>query len=68
MRWIKFIKKQLWWRVWYKKFKLTPNEVANGRCIFCHAGNIVNKVDKTPMCNYSTRPCPCKMDECLKMF
>lgn len=62
-----WISKQLWWRFYYRKVKLTDKETKSGRCLLCHAAIRVNRYDNTPTCNYWSHPCPCKWNECLNI-
>lgn len=58
--------RQLWWRFYYRKVKLTDKEAWNEKCLHCHASIHVNRHDNVPVCEYRTHPCPCKWNECLK--
>lgn len=60
-----WITKRLWWRFYYRKVKLTDKEADTGRCLHCHAAIYVHGYGNVPRCDYRTRPCPCKWNECL---
>ena len=67
MKWIfklvDWIKKETWWRKYYKKYTLSNTDAWHGRCTFCDAS--IDKND-TPRCNIiKGKYCPCKWNECL---
>ena len=68
MKWFnkakRWIKKETWWRLHYKRVNLTDREACNGRCLVCHAGT--PGTDHIRCSKSEGRDCPCKYNQCLK--
>ena len=70
MKWfvkvINWIKKEVWWRPYYKRVSLDEKEIWKGRCLSCHAGIPKNK--SSIRCGKKEgRYCPCNYNQCLKL-
>ena len=65
MKWldkiVEFIKKEMWWRIRYKRITLDEEETWGGICIQCHAAT------GELQCNLNGRNCPCEWNQCLKL-
>ena len=62
-RLVDWIKKETWWRKYYRKYTLSDIDAWYGKCMFCDAS--INRND-IPGCNIiKGRCCPCKRDKCL---
>lgn len=58
-----WIKKETWWRRYYKRVTLDEKSTWNGRCIQCHAGDSTSII----RCSLTGgRECPCKYNQCLR--
>lgn len=55
---IDWIKKETWWRSYYKRVNLDEKVTWGGRCLVCDAGGECNML--------KGRDCPCKFNQCLK--
>lgn len=68
MKWIvnitNWIKKETWWRPYYKRITLDEKTTWGGRCLVCHAGTPENPKIRCDM--LKGRDCPCKYNQCLK--
>lgn len=72
MKWIfnliEWIKKETWWRPYYKRITLDGKTTREGRCLVCHAGYINTPANPNTRCNMlKGRDCPCKYNQCLKL-
>ena len=69
MKWIinitNWIKKETWWRPYYKRITLDEKTTWGGRCLVCHAGTPENHNIRCDM--LKGRDCPCKYNQCLKL-
>ena len=57
---VDWIKKETWWRKYYKKYNLSNTDAWYGKCTFCDASIDTNDI---PRCK--GRSCPCRWNECL---
>ena len=69
MKWIfnliEWIKKETWWRPYYKRVTLDGESTWGGRCLVCHAGTLKNH---NIQCNMlKGKDCPCEYNQCLKL-
>lgn len=69
MKWIfnliELIKKETWWRPYYKRVTLDKETTWGGRCLVCHAGTPKNHNIQCDI--LKGRDCPCKYNQCLKL-
>ncbi len=64
-KFIDWIKKETWWRPYYRRVTLDKHQTWGGRCLHCHAGT---PEDPSIQCNIIMgRNCPCKDNQCLKL-
>lgn len=65
MKWldkiVEFIKKEMWWRIRYKRITLSDKVAWGGNCLECSAAT------GELQCNLKGRNCPCKWNQCLKL-
>lgn len=59
---INWIKKETWWRPYYKRVTLDEKKIKHGRCLTCDAGIFSGCI---PVCSFKGRDCPCKYNQCL---
>ena len=62
---IDWIKRETWWRPYYKRVNLEEPTTWSGRCLVCHAGTPENKSIRCDI--IKGRECPCKHNQCLKL-
>lgn len=62
---INWIKKETWWRRYYKRITLDEETTWGGRCLQCHAGTPENIYIRCSVID--GRDCPCKYNQCLKL-
>lgn len=61
---VNWIRKETWWRPYYKRVTLDEKTAWGGRCLQCHAGSTE---DDSIRCNVIDNKCPCKWNQCLKL-
>lgn len=60
---VNWIKRETWWRCYYKRVNLDKATTWGGRCLVCHAS-----MNKSIQCDIIRgRECPCKYNQCLKL-
>lgn len=58
------IRKETWWRRYYKRITLDEKAISRGKCLSCDAS--IHK-GGFPGCSWlRDRDCPCKINQCLK--
>lgn len=62
---IDWIKRETWWRRYYKRVNLDKPTTWGGGCLVCHAGTHGNKSIRCDI--MKGRDCPCKYNQCLKL-